>query len=166
MIQNIQLGSSTTFLLPKDVKTGGDISGIAIQLVQSLDIENASQKVIEWQNVADKMVRLFKQGLAKELVNSGKHPTAVTSFEQLNISAKFKVWQPRNEFEYNQMVVQLCGAGIISRETGIELNTLSKPDEKMRVQRENEVAQINAPQTTTIESSNEEKVSNNNTQTE
>lgn len=166
MIQNIQLGSSTTFLLPKDVKTGGDISGIAIQLVQSLDIENASQKVIEWQNVADKMVRLFKQGLAKELVNYGKHPTAVTSFEQLNISAKFKVWQPRNEFEYNQMVVQLCGAGIISRETGIELNTLSKPDEKMRVQRESEAAQVNAQQTTTIESSNEAEVSNNNTQTE
>lgn len=138
MIQNIQLGSSTTFLLPKDIKTGGDIAGITIQLVQSLDIENALQKVIEWQNVADKMVRLFKQGLAKELVNSGIHKTAVTSFEDLHINAKFKVWQPRNDYEYNQMIATLHGAGILSNETSIELNTLSKPDEKARVARENE----------------------------
>ena len=68
MLDSIQLGSNTTFILPKDLKTGGDLAGITVQLVQSLDIQNALEKVIEWQNVADKMVRLFKFGLAKELV--------------------------------------------------------------------------------------------------
>lgn len=144
MLESIQLGSSTTFLLPKDVKTSGDISGVAIFLTQSLDIENATQKVIEWQNVADKMARLFKQGLAKELVNNGERPTAITDFEQLNIGAQFKIWKPLNEYEFNQMVAMLKNAGILSVESGVELNTLSKPDEKMRLQRETEIAEKKA----------------------
>lgn len=136
LLDTIQLGSSTTFILPKDVKTGGDISGIAIQLTQSLDIENALQKVIEWQNVADKMTRLFKYGLAKELVSKGIHKTAVTEFENLNISSKFKVWRPMNDYEYNQMLAVLTGAGILSKETGIQKNTESSPDEIIRIKRE------------------------------
>lgn len=139
MLESIQLGSSTTFLLPKDIKTGGDIAGITIQLVQSIDIENALQKVIDWQNVADKMVRLFKFGLAKELVNKGENATAITDFENLNISAQFKIWKPLNDYEYNQMITILTGAGVLSKESGIELNTLSKPDEKARVQKEEEL---------------------------
>ena len=116
----------------------GDISGIAIQLVQSLDIENALQKVIDWQNVADKMVRLFKQGLSKELVNNGTMPTAFTDFQQLNINAKFKVWRPMNDYEYNQMLTILTGAGLLSKKTGINRNTESAPDEEMRVSIEEE----------------------------
>ena len=138
MLETIQLGSSTTFILPKDVKTGGDISGIAIQLTQSLDIENALQKVIDWQNVADKMVRLFKYGLSKELVANGVNKTAITEFEDLNINAKFKVWKPMNDYEYNQMLTILTGAGILSKETGIEKNTESSPDELIRVEKEHQ----------------------------
>lgn len=144
MLESIQLGSSTTFLLPKDVKMSGDISGIAIMLTQSLDMENALQGVIEWQNVADKMVRLFKEGLAKELVNKGENKTAVTEFADMNINAKFKVWRPLNEYEYNQMVTMLLGAGVLSQESAIELNTFSKPDEKNRIKKEAEEAERKA----------------------
>jgi hypothetical protein len=143
LLDTIQLGSSTTFILPKDIKTGGDISGIAIQLTQSLDIENALQKVIDWQNVADKMVRLFKYGLSKELVNSGINKTAVTDFESLNICGKFKVWKPMNDYEYNQMLTILTGAGILSKETGVQKNTESAPDEMMRIEREAKNANAN-----------------------
>ena len=136
MLDNIQLGSSTTFLLPKDVKMGGDISGIAIQLTQSLDIENALQKVIEWQNVADKMVRLFKYGLSVELVKTGINPTAMTDFQEMNINGKFSVWKPMNDYEYNQMLTVLTGAGILSKETGTQRNTESAPDEIKRIKRE------------------------------
>lgn len=138
MMESIQLGSSTTFILPKDIKMSGDVSGIAVQLTQSQDIELALQNVIEWQNVADKMVRLFKEGLAKELVRNDIHPKAVTEFKDMDINAKFKVWRPLNEYEYNQMITILTGAGILSKESGIELNTLSKPDEKNRVSKQNE----------------------------
>lgn len=130
---NIKIGSSTTFILPKDVKTSGDISGIAIQLTQSLDIEKAEQNAKSYQNVANKMVRLFKHGLAVELVKDDKDKHAVTEFDQLRISAKFKVWRPFSASEYNQMLVQLHGAGLISTKTGIEKNTESTPDEYARV---------------------------------
>lgn len=138
MLESIQLGSSTTFILPKDIKMSGDVSGIAVQITQSMDLETANREAVEWQNVADKMLRLFKYGLAKELVNTGVNPSAITDFERLNISAKFKVWQPRNDYEYNQMLAMLTNAGILSKESGIELNTESKPDEKERIRKENE----------------------------
>jgi hypothetical protein len=139
-LEAIMLGSKTTFVLPQDIKTGGDISGLAVQLTREMDILNATQAVIEWQNVADKMTRLFKQGLAMELVNSGVNPTAITDFANLDINAKFKVWRPFNEYEFNQMITVLTGAGILSKESGIELNTLSKPDEKQRIKTEEEEA--------------------------
>lgn len=138
LLKTIQLGSSTTFILPEDIKMSGDVSGIAVHLTKEADIQNAMQKVIEWQNVADKMMRLFKFGLAKELVNSGKYPYAVTEFEDLHINAKFKYWRPFSETEYNNMLISLVGAGILSKESGIELNTVSKPDEKSRVDNEKE----------------------------
>ena len=109
-----------------------------MKLVQSIDIENASQKVIEWQNVADKMMRLFKEGLAKEMVNKGLNKNAVTEYAAFEISASFDIWIPLSETEYNNMVIALAGAGLISKETGIEMNTVSKPDEKARVRQEEE----------------------------
>lgn len=132
MEETIQKGSGTTFILPKDISIAGDITGVAIQLTQSLDNEKALQGVIEWQNVADKMTRLFKEGLAKELVNKGIKDDAVTSFANLNISAKFVPWRPMNDTEYNSMLIQLKGAGLISEKTGIEKNTISAPDELSR----------------------------------
>lgn len=133
LFDHIQLGSSTTFLLPKDIKFSGDISGIAIQLTQNLDINNALLGVIEWQNVADKMVRLFKYGLAKELVDKKINKQAITDFQNLNISGKFKVWRPMNDYEYNQMLTLLVGGGILSKRTGTEKNTESTPDEEIRL---------------------------------
>lgn len=144
MLDSIQLGASTTFILPKDLKTGGELAGITVQLVQNQDIQNALQKVIDWQNVADKMARLFKYGLSVELVNNGENEKAITEFEELDIAAQFKVWRPMNDYEYNQMITLLTGAGVLSKESGIELNTLAKPDEKQRVAKETEEAERKA----------------------
>lgn len=138
IFKNIQIGASTTFILPEDISFSGDISGVAVQLTLSQDNELARQRVIDWQNVADKMVRLFKYGLSKELVNSGENKNAITEFADLKINAKFKVWRPFSEAEYNQMLSTLVGAGILSKESGIELNTVSKPDEKARISKEEE----------------------------
>ena len=136
LLRAIQIASSTTFILPDDIRLSGDVSGLAVQLTKELDLLNAEQKVIDWQNVADKMVRLFKFGLAKELVNKGIKADAVTEFENLHINAEFEVWRPFNNTEYNIMLSNMKQSGIISQETAIEENTVSKPDEKARVQRE------------------------------
>ena len=136
LLDKIQIGASVTFILPKDVKSSGDISGLAMQITRSFDIEGAAQNVIEWQNFADKHARLFKEGLAKELVNKGENPNAVTEFAKMKISCKFKMWQPFDEGTYNQMLCTLKGAGIISTKTGIEKNTISAPDEEMRLAEE------------------------------
>lgn len=166
LFKSIQIGASTTIILPDDIRLSGDVSGLAVQLTKELDILNAEQSVIEWQNVADKATRLFKYGLAKELVETGENPTAITDFEDLHISSKFKVWRPFNEYEYNQMVTILSGAGVISKETAIEVNTISKPDEKLRVQKETEEAEQKALQqqeaTLQMTAKNSEKSESNN----
>jgi hypothetical protein len=56
------------------------------------------------------------------------------------------------------MIATLKGAGIISTETAIEVNTISKPDEKLRVQKETEEAEKKAlelAQQTTNSNNNE-----------
>ena len=136
LLSTIQLGSQTTFVLPEDIKMTGDVSGLAVQVTKELDIQHAMQNVIEWQNVADKMLRLFKFGLSVELVNNEDDKTAVTDFDNLNVTAQFKIWRPFNEYEFNQMLTTLTGAGILSRESGTELNTVAMPDEKSRVKKQ------------------------------
>ena len=138
LFNEIQIGGGATILLPKDIKSSGDISGIAIQLTQSRDIETALQGVTEWQNVANKMMRLFKEGIGKELVNSGEDSTAYTRFMKLPVYSKFRIWRPFSASEYNQMLATLKGAGLLSVRTGIELNTASAPDELARVNTEAE----------------------------
>ena len=139
---SIQKGSGTTFILPKDIKLSGDTSGIAVQLTQELDIETALQDVNDWQNFANKMMRLFKQGLARELVSKGEkgYENAITEFEQLNIRTRFVVWRPQSNEAYNQMLTTLHGAGGISNQTLVEKNTESCPDEMARIRNEEEMA--------------------------
>lgn len=136
--EQIMKGAGTTFILPKDINMSGDVSGVAVQLTQELDIETALQDVNEWQNFANKMMRLFKEGLARELVASGEEgfEQAITDFAKLNIRTRFVVWRPQSNEAYNQMLATLHGAGAISRQTLIEKNTESCPDEVARVKRE------------------------------
>ena len=106
-----------------------------------MDLKNAQQGVIEWQNFADKMMRLFKEGLAKELVQKGENVNAVTEFAKLRVSCKFKIWQPFSATEYNNILISMKQAGILSTKTAIEKNTESVPDEEQRIAKEKEEAQ-------------------------
>lgn len=141
ILDQIQIGCGCTFILPKDVKSSGDISGLAIQMTRSLDIERAANAVIDWQNFVSKHSRLFKEGLAKQLVASGENKRAITEFEQMKVSTSFKPWQPFDESAWNQMLCTLKGSGLISTKTGIEKNTVSTPDEEVRVNTEIEEAE-------------------------
>ena len=143
MKETIMISCGTTFILPDDIKISGDTSGLAVEMTQELDMATAQDGVIEWQNVASKMSRLFKEGIAMELVNSGKkeYEHAVTDFENLRIHSEFQVWKPKSEEGHNQMLATLKGAGGISQQTLVEKNTVSTPDELRRIQKEHE-AQI------------------------
>lgn len=140
MEHTIQKSTGTTFILPKDIKISGNTSGLAVELTQELDMATAQDGVSEWQNVANKMSRLFKEGIAKELVNRGEKgfETAITDFEELRIQSKFRVWKPKSEEAHNQMCSTVYSSGGISQQTYIEKNTLSAPDEMARIQREHE----------------------------
>lgn len=162
IFERIQIASGTTFVLPKDIHTSSDTSGVAVQMTQSLDIQTAKNGIVEWQNVADKMVRLFKQGLAMELVNKGIKRDAITEFRNLNINASFDVWQPFSEAEWNQMLCTMKNAGILSATSAVEQNTISRPDEVERLQREADEAFERQMEQTERTKQLEEKYANNN----
>jgi hypothetical protein len=140
MKQTIEMATGTTFILPEDINISSDISGLAVELTQELDMATAQDGISEWQNVANKMMRLFIEGFAKELVASGENPTAITDFAELRVQNKFQVWKPKSEENHNIMVEAAKGAGIISLQTAVEKNTLATPDEMMRIKREEEEA--------------------------
>ena len=134
--KNIQISTGTTFILPSDIHTSSDTSGVAVQMTQSLDIQTAENGIVEWQNVVDKMVRLFKWGLAMEQVNKGIKTDAVTEFAKMSINAHMVIWKPYSEESYNQMLATMKQAGILSQKSSIEQNTISRPDEVERVKAE------------------------------
>ena len=142
MEQTIMKACGTTFILPKDIKISGDTSGLAVELTQELDMATAQDGVIEWQNVANKLSRLFKEGLAIELVRNCEkgYEKAGTEFNELRIFSEFRVWKPKSEESHNQMLATLyaSGNGGISRQTFVEKNTVSAPDEMARIQKEHE----------------------------
>jgi hypothetical protein len=163
MKQSIEIATGTTFILPEDINISSDISGLAVELTQELDMATAQDGVIEWQNVANKMMRLFVEGYAKELVQRGDNATAVTDFAKLRIHNAFQVWKPKSEEAHNVMVEAAVGAGIISKQTAVEKNTLSTPDELLRIKKEKEEeerkAAEQAQQQQTIETTNQNKTS-------
>ena len=65
---------------------------MAVSYTHLLDLKNAQQGVIEWQNFAEKMMRLFKEGLAKELVKKDENINAVTEFAKLRDVYKRQVF--------------------------------------------------------------------------
>ena len=161
LFKMIQIGSSTTFILPDDINISGQTSALAIKLAEALDLEKATLGVIDWQNVIDKMCRLFKEGLAKELVNKGINPTAITDFEDLNINARMKVWQPFDDISYNQMLLQMAQGGILSTQTAIEKNTISVPDEQKRMDEQAEKAKQDVIDKMLVNNGNGTKIDSN-----
>lgn len=138
MEQTIMKSCGTTFILPKDIKISGDTSGLAIELTQELDMATAQDGVTEWQNVANKMSRLFKEGIAIELIRKQEkgYEKAWTQFKELRIFSEFRVWKPKSEQVHNQMCSTVYASGGISQQTYVEKNTLSAPDEMSRIQKE------------------------------
>ena len=134
--KQIQIATGTTFILPSDIHTSSDTSGVAVQMTQSIDIQTAENGIVEWQNVADKMVRLFKRGLGMELVAKKIKEDAITEFDKLKINATMLIWKPFSENEYNQMLSTMKNSGILSAQTATEQNTISRPDEVERIKRE------------------------------
>jgi hypothetical protein len=136
----IQKATGTTFILPKDINLSGDVSGLAVELTTELDMATAEHGVTEWQNASNKMMRLFKEGLAIEFVSNHEagFEHAITDFAMLRITSELSIWKPKSEEGHNQMVSTAYGAGIISLQTAVEKNTLSNPDELMRIKKEKE----------------------------
>lgn len=138
LFEQIQITSQCTFILPKDISISGKISGIAVQLTQSLDLESANQNAIEWTNVLNKMIRLFFYGVQREKVLTKKDKVALTNNKKTNIRGSFKVWMPKADSDYNAMILQLKANGIISSQTATEKCTVSNPDEVWRLKKETE----------------------------
>lgn len=129
LFKKIQICTSSVLLAPDDIKITADISGIAMKMLRGAIYERASRDVQEYDEVADRMFSIFKEGVSMELKK-------YVAWNRCRVRASFEVWMPQSETEYvNRLVVQKT-SGIISGETATELSPDSQPDENARINRE------------------------------
>lgn len=128
--QNIQIASSTTFILPDDINVSGDVSGVAVKLTQSMDYELAIQTARDYANEANSMKNLFIQGLSKETNSSFKLDKTAS------ILAEFDIWMPQNDEAIYNTLLQLHGVGLTSTETATSLIGHNAPDELERLKKQ------------------------------
>lgn len=127
--KQIQWQTSTVFLHPEDIKLGSEPSGTAIKMLLNAALEKALLDCMEWDNVADKMCRLFLYGLGVEKGN-------LTSYNLLKVRASFEAWMPQSDTEIVSNIAQLRGAKVISVETASEYSPFAEPDEYERIKKE------------------------------
>ena len=89
----------------------------------------AQRDIQDYDEIADKMFELFKDGVSKEL-------GCFAEWNRCKIRASFQIWSPQSETEFiNRLVVQKQ-SGIISGETATDLSPDAQPDEISRIKRE------------------------------
>lgn len=136
MLKELQRACSFTIILPEDVKISGNLSGIAIRMMKILDMEKALELCQSYQNVANKMLRLFKEGLGIEMVNKGEDSNALTDYKNADVQAEFDMWMPENAEGIEGILIQSKSAGIISDQTATERSMFSASNELQRKSKE------------------------------
>lgn len=123
--KQIQLGSHVVLIQPEDINMSGDVSGIAVKMLLSSSYEKAVQEAMDYDDVADKMLRLFLYGMGIEKSNR-------TAYEKLSVRAEFEAWMPQSDTEIANIINTSLIAGSLTPETGREIHPYAKPDEVLR----------------------------------
>ena len=126
LLKMIFMGSFT--VMPPEVKSG-DLPGIAVKLIYSPSLERAMADCTEFNPAIDKMNRLFLYGWG---IEQGKS----TQYASLHITSYATPYVHHSETEIISNLVQSCGAGILSKETGAGLTGLGMNNEWDRLIRE------------------------------
>lgn len=127
--KQIHTQTSTVFLDPEDIKLSSQPSGIAIKMLLNAAIERAMQDAKDWDDIADKICRLFIFGL-------GRERGAFTKYNAMKVRASFEVWVPQSESEISQNINVLKASGVMSTETGSSVNPYAQPDEYDKIMKE------------------------------
>lgn len=124
--EQIQIQAGVVFLTPNDIKIGSELSGVALKMMLNSAYERALIDVREYDDVADKLTRLFVYGLGIEL---GR----VSEFNKLRVRGEFRAWLPQSDSAIVQDIVSLRGQKSISIQTAAEKSPYSAPDEARRI---------------------------------
>lgn len=127
--KEIQLQSGVVLLDPEDIKTGSDMSGLALKMMMSTAYEKALLDARFYDDIADKVTRLFKYGVGIEKAKSAQ-------YNRLIIRGEFDVWMPQSESSITNDIAVLLQNGGISIETATEKSSYSAPDEMQRLKAE------------------------------
>lgn len=127
--KQIQMMSNTVFLLPEDVKVGGDISGAAMKTMMSSAYEKALLDTVYYDPFMDSMIDLFIYGYGIEEAKSAQ-------YGRLSIKGDFDIWFPQSDSDVVNNIVALKGGKAISTQTATEMSPYSAHDEIERIREE------------------------------
>lgn len=129
LFKKIQICTSSILLAADEIKITADISGIALKMLRSASYQKAQKDIREYDDAADTMIRLFKDGVSKEL-------GVYTSWNLCKVRAEYELYEPQSETEFVNRLITQKQSGIISGETATNLSPDAQPDEKHRIERE------------------------------
>lgn len=129
LFKKIQICTSSVLLAADEIKVTSDISGVALKMLRSSVYERAQNDIREYDEVADAMFSVFKEGVSKELKQYSK-------WNLCKIRAEYEIWAPQSDTEFVSRLVIQKQSNIISGETATELSMDSQPDEIDRLRRE------------------------------
>lgn len=129
LFKKIQICTSSVLLAADEIKITADVSGLALKMMRSAIYEKAQEDIRDYDEVADKMFALFKDGVSKELKR-------YTYWKNCRIRAEYDLWMPQSETDVANRLITQKQAGIISAETATDLSPDSQPDEHSRLEKE------------------------------
>jgi len=129
VFKKIQIFTSSILVSTDEIKITSDISGVAMKTLRSSIYERAQGDIRDYDEVADKMMELFKEGVSKELIKYAE-------WSACKVRAEYELYVPQSETEFVNRLVSQTQNGIISIETATEISPDSQPDERQRLERE------------------------------
>ena len=126
LFKKIQICTSSVLLSADEIKITADVSGVAMKMMRSAVYERAQNDIREYDEVADVLFSLFKEGVSKEL-------GAYTSWNLCKVREQYEIWTPQSEVEFTNRLITQKQAGVISAQTATELSLDAQPDEKSRL---------------------------------
>ena len=129
LFKKIQICTSSVLLAADEIKINADVSGIALKLMRSSVYERAQRDIRDYDEVADAMIALFKEGVSKELGVFAK-------WNLCKVRAGYELWMPQSDNDVANRLITQKQSGVISAQTATELSPDAQPDEVSRLAEE------------------------------
>ena len=113
-------------ITPENIKSSGDMPGVAVRLLMTPEIDHAIELSHQWDDFVDGLWRLFRYGY-------GLETKMLTSVQSLRTRAEIDIYTPENSTEIVNILNQSVSMKTLSKKTASEKHPFADNDETKRL---------------------------------